>query len=173
MPWQKLPSESYRNPIDRVVIERAAEPHCLVLQLAPPDKSKSGGAAEGNPMKKPSALGTAIEKAIDCAGRYRRIREPVQYACFYQTPGGQTFAVERVTLNHIRLWLPQNEGARSAGEKEGLFVTKSVPYPNLSDSRRYGRLSSLKSVVELSDAALYLTAVVAAEQALVILGALA
>lgn len=124
-------------------------------------------------MKKPSALGTAIEHAIDRDGRFRQVRESVQYACFYQTPSGKAFAVERVTLNQIRLWLPQDEDARFAAEKEGLIVTKSAPFSNPLHPRRYGRLSSLKSVSELSRTVLYLTAVTSVHQALAILGALA
>jgi len=124
-------------------------------------------------LKEPSKIGAAIEQAIDRDSRYRRPRDLVQYACFYQTPGGNTFAVERVTLKQVRLWLPENEDARTTAEKEGLVVAKSVPYSEPSHPRRYGRLSSLKSVPELSNAVLYVTAVVSVNQALVILGALA
>ncbi len=81
---------------------------------------KFGGAAKGIHMRKPSPLGTAIEAAINRDGRYRQFREPAQYSCFYQTPGGQVFAIERVTLNQIRLWLRQNGDVRSAAEKQGL-----------------------------------------------------
>jgi hypothetical protein len=124
-------------------------------------------------MKAPSPLGAAIEAAIDRDTRCRRHREPVQYLCCSRTSGGRVFAFERVTKSQITLWLPEDAAVRSAAEKEGLKVTKSVPFPNHAEPKLYGRLSSLKAIPELRDAALYRIAVISAGQAIAVVGALA
>ena len=123
-------------------------------------------------MKAPSPLGAAIEAAVDREIRFRRHREPVQYLAFYRTAGGQVFAFERVTKSQITLWLPENEAVRLAAEKEGLFVTKSVPFPDPTKPTRYGRISSLRPIPELSDAALYRVSVTSAGQAIAVAGSL-
>jgi hypothetical protein len=97
----------------------------------------------------------------------------VQYLAFYRTAGGQVFAFERVTKSQITLWLPKNEAVRLAAEEEALLVTKSVPYPDRTKPTRYGRISSLKPIPELRDAALYRIAVTSAGQAIAVVGSLA
>jgi hypothetical protein len=120
-------------------------------------------------MKAPSALGLAVEKAIELDPRFKRDREAVQYAAFFRTVSGTPFVVERVTINHINLWVPELEFARATAERLGLSVFRSVP--NLTRSR-YGRLSTLKSVPELAEKPLYKIAALHPEQALDVLSAL-
>jgi hypothetical protein len=124
-------------------------------------------------MKAPSPLGAAVEAAVDRDIRFRRHREPVQYLCCYQTAEGRVFAFERVTKTQINLWLPESAAVRSAAEKEGLLVRKSVPFPDPTKPTRYGRISSLKPITELCDASLYRIVVISAGQAIAVLGALA
>jgi hypothetical protein len=124
-------------------------------------------------MKAPSPLGVAIEAVVNRDTRYRRHKEPVQYLCCYRTAVGRVFAFERVTKSHINLWLPEDAAVRSAAEKEGLQVTKSVPFPNRAGPNLYGRISSLTAIPELRDAALYRIAVTSAGQAIEVIGALA
>jgi hypothetical protein len=124
-------------------------------------------------LKYPSLLGVTIEAALDRDVRFRRHRESVHYLSCYRTAAGQVFALERVTKSHINFWFPENEDIRSAAEKEGLIVTKSVPFPHAGDPMRYGRISSLKPIPELGDAALYRIAVTTADQAIAVAGSLA
>jgi ABC-type proline/glycine betaine transport system permease subunit len=98
-------------------------------------------------MKAPSALGLAIEEAIEHDPRFKRDREPVQYAAFFRTLSGTPFLTERVTINHINLWVPDLDVAKATAEALGLSVMRSVP--NLTSSK-YGRLSTLKTVPELA-----------------------
>jgi hypothetical protein len=120
-------------------------------------------------MRAPSALGLAIDKAIEHDPRFKRDREPVQYAVFFRTLSGTPFLVERVTINHINLWVPDLEVAKATAKALGLSVLRSVP--NLTSSE-YGRLSTLKTVPELANQPLYKIAVHRPEQALNVLGAL-
>lgn len=83
------------------------------------------------------------------------------------------FAFERVTKAQITLWLPETEAVRSAAEKEALVVRKSVPFPDPTKPTRYGRISSLRPIPELRDAALYRIAVTSAGQAIAVVGSLA
>lgn len=124
-------------------------------------------------MRPPSSLGAAIEAALDHDIRFQRHQEPVQYLSSYRTAGGRVFAIERVTKSQITLWLPESEAVRSTAEKEALTVVKSLPFPDPTTPTRYGRISSLKSIPELCDAALYRIAVNSAGQAIAVAGALA
>src|SRR5262245_14382368 len=110
-------------------------------------------------MTNPSNLGMAIEGAFRRDARFQQHREPIQYLCCYKTRLGAVFAFERVTLDHITLWLPEDERVRSVAEKEGLSVVKSAPYSDPSNPDRYGRISSLQPIPELRDASLYRIAV--------------
>ena len=120
-------------------------------------------------MKAPSALGLAVEKAIELDSRFKRDREAVQYAAFFRTLLGTRFAIERVTINHINLWVPELEVARATAERLGLSVFRSVP--SLTGSK-YGRLSTLKTVPGLADEPLYKIPVYRPEQALDVLSTL-
>ena len=120
-------------------------------------------------MKAPSALGHEVEKAIEHDPRFKRDREPVQYATFFRTLSGTPFLVERVTINHINLWVPDLEVAKATAEALGLSVVRSVPHLT---SSKYGRLSTLKTVPELASQPLYKIPVHRPEQALDVLGAL-
>jgi hypothetical protein len=120
-------------------------------------------------MKTPSPLGLAIEKAIENDPRFKRDREKVQYAAFFRTLTGTAFLMERVTINHINLWVPEVEAAKAIAESLGLSVVRSVP--NLPPSR-YGRLSTLNTIRDLADKPLYKIPVHRPEQALDVLGAL-
>jgi hypothetical protein len=124
-------------------------------------------------MKAPSPLGAAIDAAVDRDTRFLRHRAPVQYLCCFRTAGGRVFAYERMTKSQITLWLPEDAAVRSAAEKEGLKITKSVPFSNRAIPKRYGRLSSLKAIPELRDAVLYRIVVTSAGQAIAVVGALA
>jgi hypothetical protein len=121
-------------------------------------------------MKGPSVLGLAVEEAVDNDPRFSRDRESVRYGAFFRTLSGTAFLIERTTINHINLWIPEIEAARAVAESLGLSVSRSVPWLNLSD---YGRLSSLKSIPELANQPLYKIPVHRPEQALDVLGALA
>ncbi len=124
-------------------------------------------------MKAPSPLGAAIEAAVDRDIRFRRHREPVQKMCYYQTVGGRVFAFQRDTVTMINLWLPEDEAVRLVAEKEGLIVTRSVPFPDPTKPELYGRISSLETISELRDVPLYRIAVTSAGQAIAVVGALA
>jgi hypothetical protein len=121
-------------------------------------------------MKSPSALALAVEEAIDNDPRFRRDRESVKYGAFFRTLSGTAFLIERITINHVNLWIPEIEAARTAAESLGLSVRRSVPW---LDPSEYGRLSTLKTVPDLADRPLYKIPVHRPEQALDVLGALA
>jgi len=123
-------------------------------------------------MRAPSALGSAIEAAIDRDPRFQRHRDPVQYLCCYRAAVKHVFAFERVTQSQITLWLPEIEAVRTAADAEGLMIESTTPRPDPADPARYGRISSLKSIPELCDAVLYRIPVVSAAQALALAEAL-
>lgn len=126
------------------------------------------------PGKKPSRLGLSIQSAIESAPRFVKHQPDRQYQCTFRTVGsGRVFAVERVTENAIRLWLPSRDRVSAALDSEGLIVLQmSLPYPDREHPERYGRLSSLKSVPELRDERLLPVPVSSPDQALRILSAL-
>lgn len=124
---------------------------------------------DGEIMKVPLVLGLAVEEAIESDPRFRRGRENLQYAAFFRTLSGTAFLVERTTINHINLWIPEIEAARITAESLGLSVVRSVPR---LDPSKYGRLSTLKTIPELADKPLYKIPVHRPEQALNVLGAL-
>jgi hypothetical protein len=76
----------------------------LALQLASPDDCGTAAYLSGDYMTNPSPLGEAIEVAIET---------------------GRVFAVERVTLSQITLWLPEDETVRVTAEKEGLTAPRA------------------------------------------------
>lgn len=121
-------------------------------------------------MKAPSVLGLAVEQAIDNDPRFMRDRESVLYGAFFRTLSGTAFLIERTTINHINLWIPEIEAPRITAERLGLSVSRSVPWLDPSD---YGRLSTLKSIPKLADQPLYKIPVHHPEQALAVLGTLA
>jgi hypothetical protein len=124
---------------------------------------------DGEIMKAPSVLGLAVEEAIESDPRFSRDRENVQYGAFFRTVSGTAFLIERTTINHINLWIPETEAARLTAESLGLSVRRSVPWLDPSD---YGRLSTLKTIPELADQPLNKIPVHRPEQALGVLGAL-
>lgn len=67
----------------------------------------------------------------------------------------------------------RTEAVRLVAEREGLVVTRSVPFPDPTKPELYGRISSLKSIPELRDAPLYRIAVTSAGQAIAVVGSLA
>ena len=83
------------------------------------------------------------------------------------------FAFQRDTVTMINLWLPEDEAVRLVAEKEGLIVTRSVPFPDPTKPELYGRISSLETISELRDVPLYRIAVTSAGQAIAVVGALA
>jgi hypothetical protein len=83
---------------------------------------------DGEVMKAPSVLGLAVEEAIYNDPRFRRDRESVKYGAFFRTLSGTAFLIERITINHINLWIPEVEAARVAAERLGLSVSRSVPW---------------------------------------------
>ena len=120
--------------------------------------------------KTPSPLGLEIEAAVEGDPRYRRHRANVLYLCTFRTVAGTVFGFERVTRNAIRLWLPPTGGVKAAIAAEHLHVpTISRPWPDLVEPKRYGRISSLRSIPELRDEPLLPVPVTSAQQALVIL----
>ena len=125
---------------------------------------------DGEIMKAPSVLGLAVEQAIDNDPRFRRDRESVRYGAFFRTLKGTAFLIERTTISHINLWIPETEAAKAAAGSLALSVSRSVPWLNPSD---YGRLSTLKSIPELANQPLYKIPAHHPEQALDVLGALA
>jgi hypothetical protein len=127
-------------------------------------------AHDGEIMKEASVLGLAVEQAIDNDPRFRRDRESVRYGAFFSTLSGMAFLIERTTISHINLWIPETEAARAVAESLGLSVSRSVPWLDPSD---YGRLSTLKCIPELANQPLYKIPVHRPEQALDVLGALA
>ena len=82
---------------------------------------------DGEIMKAPSALGLAVEQAIDSDPRFKRDRESTLYGAFFRTLSGTAFLIERTTMNHINLWIPETEAARTTAEILGLSVSRSVP----------------------------------------------
>jgi hypothetical protein len=125
---------------------------------------------DGEVMKAPSVLGLAVEEAIYNDPRFRRDRESVKYGAFFRTLSGTAFLIERITINHINLWIPEVEAARVAAERLGLSVSRSVPW---LDPSVYGRLWTLRTVPQLAEQPLYKIPVHRPEQALDVLGALA
>jgi hypothetical protein len=113
-----------------------------------------------------------VEAAIKRDERFSQHRKPVQYLYCYRTLTGQVFAFERVTKTQIRFWLPASEAVRTASEKAGLTITKSLPNMDRSGDGGYGRISSLKAIPELRDATLYTVPVMSADQALTLVAAL-
>ena len=101
-----------------------------------------------------------------------REREPIQYLATFRTGSGIVFAIERVTLNQIMLWLPDQEGVRQAADRAGIPVAGSVAWPS-GRSGKYGRISSLKSIPALVDEPLLKVAVTTAGDALRIAEAVA
>jgi ribosome biogenesis protein Tsr3 len=68
--------------------------------------------------------------------------------------------------------MPEIELVRKTAEGEHLDVVRSVPWSVPGDPTKYGRLSSLKSVPELCDAALYRIAASTVGQAVALAKAL-
>lgn len=120
-------------------------------------------------MKPPSTLGLAVEQAIENDPRFRRDRESIQYAAFFRTLTGTVFLIERVTVSHINLWIPEVEAAKAIAEGLGLSVVRSVPS---LDPTKYGRLSTLQTMPALADRPLYKISVNRPQQALDVLTAL-
>jgi hypothetical protein len=148
----KLPQAANCNPMADVVLQGFIVTH------------------DGEIMKAPSVLGLAVEQAIDNDTRFRRDRESVLYGAFFRTLSGTAFLIERTTINHINLWIPETEAARVTAESLGLSVSRSVPW---LDPSVYGRLWTLRTVPQLAEQPLYKIPVHRPEQALDVLGALA
>ena len=123
-------------------------------------------------MKSSSPLGAAIELAVSVNPKFITHRKPVKYLCYFRTLSGRVFAFERVTKSQITLWLPEDANARAAAEAEGLLVTKSEPFQDSFDARKYGRISSLAAEPQLKHAPLYRIPVYTVSQAVAVLGAL-
>ena len=123
-------------------------------------------------MSKPSALGAAIEAAVDDDERFAREREPIKYRCCYKTKTSTVFAFERVTADQINFWLPDLPIIKKIAEENGIQIEHSIPWPDRSDSKKYGRISSLKSIPQLRDEALWKVQVKSPTEALLILSAL-
>ena len=113
--------------------------------------------------RSPSALGVAVESALE--SHFARHREPVQYLAAFRSSSGTVFAIERVTLTQIMLWLPDQESVRRAADRAGIAAMLSVPWP-AGRSGKYGRISSLKAIPELVDAQLLKVAVTTAGDAM-------
>jgi hypothetical protein len=120
-------------------------------------------------MQPSSALGLAVEKTIESDPRFWHVRGNVQYASFFKTLSGTAFLVEGRTINHVNLWIPETEAAKTVAEGLGLSVVRSVPR---LDPSKYGRLSALRSIPELANQPLWKIPVHRPEQALAVLGAL-
>lgn len=73
------------------------------------------------PAKRPSPLGAAIADALD---RHPRVRPYAYnhvkaYAVLYRTTGGSPFAVERTTLDQIRVWVGPDESTKRKVQAAG------------------------------------------------------
>ncbi|WP_371348057.1 hypothetical protein [Ancylobacter sp. IITR112] len=104
-----------------------------------------------------SKLGTEIQAAVEDDARFEKHHPDRHYLCVYRTrAGGSVFAIERCTTKHITLWLPATQVVKATAERMGIQVpVVSHAFPDTSDPSRYGRHSNLKSVPELSHAALF------------------
>jgi hypothetical protein len=123
-------------------------------------------------MGNPSALGAAIEAAVDDDERFTRERESIKYRCCYKTKTNTVFAFERITADQINFWLPDLPMIKKIAEENGITIEHSIPWPDRSDSKKYGRISSLKSIPELADKPLWRVQVKSPTEALLILSAL-
>ena len=123
--------------------------------------------------KVPSPLGLAIQAAVDASGLCTVHQPDRLYQCTYQLiASGTVFAFERVTKNHITIWLPATAAVETAVTSQGIVIPSiSVPYPYTDEPERYGRLSSLKQVPELANEKLFAVKVVSVGQIMGILGA--
>jgi hypothetical protein len=127
---------------------------------------------EEKQMSETSKLGAAIEAAVDSDERFTRARDPVKYLCFYKTKANTMFAFERITINQINFWLPDLPGVKKIADDNGNSIEHSIPWLARSTSRKYGRLSSLKSILALRDRPLWKVQVKSPTEALSILFAL-
>ncbi len=123
-------------------------------------------------MKEPSALGAAIEAAIEGDKRFTRERDPIQYLCVYKTIAKSVFAFERITKNQIIFWLPDLPMIKKIAEENEIKIERSIPWPDPSDSEKYGRLSSLEFIPQLRDEPLWKVHVESPTESLLILSAL-
>jgi hypothetical protein len=113
--------------------------------------------------KAPSALGKIVEVTLE--RHFVRYRDPVQYLATFKASSGAVFAAERVTLNQIMLWLPNQECVRQAAASAGIICERSVAWP-AGRSGAYGRIHTLKSISALCDAPLLKVPVTTAGDAL-------
>lgn len=123
-------------------------------------------------MSDTSVLGTEIEVAIENDERFTRQRDPIKYLCCYKTKANTVFAFERTTINQINFWLPDLPEVKRIAEANGNSIECSIPWQDRSASGKYGRLSSLKSIPELRDKALWKVKVNSPTEAISILSAL-
>ncbi|HEY8070813.1 MAG TPA: hypothetical protein VIE47_02450 [Methylocystis sp.] len=123
-------------------------------------------------MSKPSTLGAAIEAAVEGDERFTREREPIKYRCCYKTKTNTVFAFERVTADQINFWLPDLPMIKKIAEENGIKIERSIPWSDPSDSKKYGRISSLKSIPQLGDKPLWKVQVKSPTEAFLILSAL-
>jgi hypothetical protein len=123
--------------------------------------------------KTSSKLGTEVEAAALGSGLFEIVREPLQYMCFFRSKRtGAHFGIERVTLQHINLWVIPTVGITTVLSDEGISVGPvSHPYPHRDDPEKYGRIASLKSDIVLRDAELLCIPVRSSDQAVRVLSA--
>jgi hypothetical protein len=123
--------------------------------------------------RKPSVRGLEIEAAILADGSYVRHQDERLYLGVFRTAAGTVFAVERVTIDFIRMWLLPTPAVEAAVAAERILVPAlSLPNSKPDDPNLYGRLSSLEQVPELEREALLPVKVTSAPQAMRILAAL-
>ena len=116
-------------------------------------------------VRKHSNLCLMIESALE--RKFKIHSSSKAYRATFKTPNNTVFLVERGTVKHVNLWIPDQEQAKHAAEDGGLKVEKTVPYPK-GPGENYGRLSSLKAVKEIGMEVLLKVRVTTVEEAMLV-----